>query len=105
MRYGGKPLVRGGKVRASSEVIAIVAAVKCENLGIVFYRAPNGVILSAGLRGIAPPERFLCVRRLRDYEVSMSHSPEIGIRKVPRISHRRKSSRGRREWAAAEKIR
>ena len=57
---GGKPLIRKERVRASSEAIIVVAAGRCENLGIVFYRAPNGVILSAGLSGITPPDCVLC---------------------------------------------
>ena len=69
---GGKPLIRKERVRASSEVIIVVAAGKCGNLGIAFYRAHSGVILSAGLSGIAPPDCFLCVRRIPDYEVLWS---------------------------------
>ena len=70
---GVKPLNRGEYVRASSEVIIIASAEKCENLGIVFYRAPNGVILSEGLSGIISSERFLCARRLPCYEVLWPH--------------------------------
>ena len=69
---GGNPLSSRESVRGSSEVIIIVSEEKCENLGIVFYRAPNGVILSAGLSGITPSGRFLCVRRLPCYEVLWS---------------------------------
>ena len=44
----GRPLPTRHKIHLTSEVIVVVSAEKCERFGLVFHRASNGVILTAG---------------------------------------------------------
>ena len=68
----GRPEPCEPRVRLMSEVIVVVSAEKCERYGMVFYRAPNGVIVTTGVNGVVPPECILCVRQIPSYRVLWS---------------------------------
>ena len=89
----GRPVDSTPPVRLTSEVIVAVSAEKCERSGLVFHRAPNGAILTAGLDGVVPAECILCVRWVSDYAVLWSSmSRHWGSRSAPVLSANQRSA-------------
>ena len=68
----------------SSEVIIAVYGEKCEGAGNVSRHAPNGVSLTAGIRGYVPAGRIPCVRRRQDYKVFWADMSQRWGRTAPR---------------------
>ena len=55
----------GQTVRSGSGVAINSSSRQCADDGMVFYRSPNGVILTGGLNGLLAPQYFRFILRLR----------------------------------------